>query len=187
MKKLWLFLSLLICGTLVAGCNFSNNKVLDWDWMINEVDEPVINEPIIDESEIEKLKQSFPWNIIDWTVDKDLLTLKPSDIPFDVEWDNTLYYLDEFWIALVLWEDWKWWKVENAYEWKYLASVWLKKSWNKTYWFFLIDNEYYHTRQENPQPDEELVWENNKYHIVMRTVKNWGKDWSFDLVVYDVE
>ena len=155
-------------------------------------DEPEINNEVelVEEpelSEIETLKQSFVWNIIDWTVDKDLLTLKPSNIPFDVEWDNTLYYLDEFWIALVLWEDWKWWKVENAYEWKYLASVRLKKSWNKTYWFFLIDNEYYHTRQENPQPDEELVWENNKYHIVMRTVKNWGKDWSFDLVVYDVE
>lgn len=198
MKKIWLFLSLLICSTLVAGCF----KILDWDWMVNEVDEPIINEPIVNEpeildevepveepelSEIEKLKQSFVWNIIDWKVDKESLTLQPSNISFNVEWDDTLYYLNEFWIALVLWEDWKWWKVENAYEWKNLASVWLKKSWNKTYWFFLIDNEYYHTRQENPQPDEELVWENNKYHIVMRTVKNWGKDWSFDLVVYDVE
>lgn len=43
MKKLWLFLSLLICSILVAGCNFTNNKILDWDWMINEADESEIN------------------------------------------------------------------------------------------------------------------------------------------------
>ena len=125
--------------------------------MANEVDEPIINEPIVNEpeildevepveepelSEIEKLKQSFVWNIIDWKVDKESLTLQPSNISFNVEWDDTLYYLNEFWIALVLWEDWKWWKVENAYEWKNLASVWLKKSWNRTYWFFLIDNKW---------------------------------------------
>lgn len=298
MKKIWLFLSLLICSTLVAGCF----KILDWDWMeatedtaesylqvkciehitrsfmnnweisqspfvyefyknswtnnfiridyenlwiiedypnlwnliwfrgyievnssnltnnrsyylceitekwviinirfydpnqytaqdISQLHKDLINHtnavPV--PSEIEILKQYFQWDIIDWKVDKESLTLQPSNISFNVEWDDTLYYLNEFWIALVLWEDWKWWKVENAYEWKNLASVWLKKSWNRTYWFFLIDNKYFHTWQENPQPDEELVWENNKYHIVMRTVNNWGKDWSFDLVIYDVE
>ena len=52
MKNFWLFLSLLICSILFAGCHFKDNKIMDWDWMINEVDEPVINEPIIDEPEI---------------------------------------------------------------------------------------------------------------------------------------
>jgi len=40
MKKLWLFLSLLICSILIAGCNFTNNKILDWDWMINPQRQP---------------------------------------------------------------------------------------------------------------------------------------------------
>lgn len=146
------------------------------------------NDEELELSEIEKLKQSFEWIVINGKVDENQLSSsQPNTIQFNIEWKNTLYFLDEFWLAFTLWKEWEWWKIENAYEWKYLASVWLKKSWNKTYWFFLIDNEYYHNRQENPEPDEELVWENNKYHIVMRTVKNWGKDWSFDLVVYDVE
>ena len=165
---------------------------VDWeDSCAIDIDEPVVEEPIVEEaepSEIEKLKQSFEWIVINGKVDENQLSSsQPNTIQFNIEWKNTLYFLDGFWLAFTLWKEWEWWKIENAYEWKYLASVWLMKDWNKTYWFFLIDNEYYHLRQENPEPDEELVWENNKYHIVMRTVKNWGKDWPFDLVVYDVE
>ena len=56
MKKLWLFLSLLICSTLVAGCNFKSDKIMDWDWMVNEVNEPLIDEPESVENKVEPIK-----------------------------------------------------------------------------------------------------------------------------------
>ena len=64
MKKLWLFLSLIICGISLTWCF----KILDWDWMVNEVDEPeIVNKP--------KSNEIIPW----WYLYKNLDLTKKED------------------------------------------------------------------------------------------------------------
>ena len=64
MKKLWLFLSLIICGISLTWCF----KILDWDWMVNEVDEPeIVNKP--------KSNEIIPW----WYLYKNLDLTKEED------------------------------------------------------------------------------------------------------------
>ena len=69
MKKLWLFLSLLICSILFAGCHFKDNKIMDWDWMINEVDEPMTEEEYTPVEERTKALKENPW---DWANNEDV-------------------------------------------------------------------------------------------------------------------
>ena len=148
---------------------------------ILEIDEPEI-------SLIDQLKQSFTWNLINWKVDESLLTNKPNNIYFDITWDSTLYYIDEFWLAFTLWEEWKWWKIENAYEWKYLASVRIRNEWLKTYWIFIIDNTTYQRIKDSLSNDEdETIWYNNQYTFQRRIVDNWDKLWEYNLVLYEVD
>ncbi len=191
MKKIWpLFIPLFILGILRLTWCFDkkNPEVID-DCIIPEdctVDEPVVDEPEI--SLIDQLKQSFTWNLINWKVDESLLTNKPNNIYFDITWDSTLYYIDEFWLAFTLWEEWKWWKIENAYEWKYLASVRIRNEWLKTYWIFIIDNTTYQRIKDSLSNDEdETIWYNNQYTFQRRIVDNWDKLWEYNLVLYEVD
>ena len=82
MKKIWLLITLLTCGVLLT-------------WCFNKVEKSA------DTIMFQQLKETFTWNIIDWT---------NSEI-VEITWDNTLYYNDEFGIATVLWEEWKWYSV----------------------------------------------------------------------------
>jgi len=181
MKKIWLFLSLLICSTLVAGCF----KILDWDWMVNEVDELIINEPIVNEpeildevepveepelSEIEKLKQSFTWTIIDWT---NLGTV-------EITQDDTLYFNDKFWFAVILWKEWNWWKIEakthNEQFWEKAISwsIAFTKKWfdYANYGLGINKNDKYDDmkRHEEFWTEEDYEkatkWRNNKYYFI---------------------
>ena len=128
------------------------------------------------------------WNIINWKVDENLLTNKPNHIYFDITWDNTLYYIDEFWLSFSLWKEWKGWTIENAYEWKYLTSVWIRNEWLKTYWIFIIDNLTYQRVKDWLSSDwDEYIWNNNQYTFQRRIVDNWSKLWEVNLNFYDVE
>ena len=196
MKKFWLLTTLLVAWLLLTGCNktvVENPEIIDdcitVDWENKcavDTEEPVVDEPEI--SLIDQLKQSFTWNLINWKVDESLLTNKPNNIYFDITWDSTLYYIDEFWLAFTLWEEWKWWKIENAYEWKYLASVRIRNEWLKTYWIFIIDNTTYQRIKDSLSNDEdETIWYNNQYTFQRRIVDNWDKLWEYNLVLYEVD
>lgn len=184
MKKIWLLTTLLVAGLLLSGC-FEKVQDCIW-WEAACTRESKIEEPEI--SLIDQLKQSFTWNLINWRVDESLLTNKPNSIYFDITWDNTLYYIDEFWLAFTLWEEWKWWKIENAYEWKYLASVRIRNEWIKTYWIFIIDNTTYQRVKDSLSNDEdETIWYNNQYTFQRRIVDNWDKLWEYNLILYEVD
>ena len=285
MKKLWLFLSLLVCSTLVAGCNFSNNKILDWDWMINpeELTEDYLQEkciehitksftnnwdisqsPFVSEfyknswtnnfvwidyenlwiiedypnlwnliwfkgyievnssnltnnrsyylceitekwvimairfydpnqytaqnifqlhedlinhtnavpvlSEIETLKQSFTWTIIDWT----------NLGIVEITQDNTLYFNDKFWFAVVLWKEWNWWKIEakthNEQFWEDAISwsIAFTKKWfdHANYGLGINKNDKYDNMKEHEEfwseedYEKSTKWRNNKYYFI---------------------
>lgn len=184
MKKLWLFLLLLVCGISLAGCNFKSDKIIDWDWMVNEVNEPVINEPIVDgpeivddvelqESElfeIEKLKQSFTWDIIDWT---NLGTV-------EITQDNTLYFNDKFWFAVILWKEWNWWKIEakthNEQFWEKAISwsIAFTKKWfdYANYGLGINKNDKYDDMKRHKEfwteedYEKATKWRNNKYYFI---------------------
>lgn len=184
-----------VCKRYFDWCNWCTMQD-NWDYICTEEaceqhqepycgDEPVVEEPNI--SLIDQLKQSSE-NRINWKVDESLLTNKPNNIYFDITWDNTLYYNDEFWFSISLWKEWKWWKIENAYEWKYLASVWIRNEWLKTIWIFIIDNTTYQRVKDSLSSDwDEYIWNNNKYTFQRRIVENWEKLWEYKLHLYDVE
>lgn len=157
---------------------------VQWDCMSWEnIIEIIDSDPYVDD-----YFDWFTWNIINWKVDENLLTNKPNHIYFDITWDNTLYYIDEFWLSFSLWKEWKWWKIENAYEWKYLASVWIRNEWLKTIWIFIIDNTTYQRVKDSLSSDwDEYIWNNNKYTFQRRIVENWEKLWEYKLHLYDVE
>ena len=185
------------------GCNnyfdWCNRCTLQDDWEIICTEEACgeyqeaycADEPVVKESEIsliDQLKQSFTWNLINWKVDESLLTNKPNNIYFDITWDSTLYYIDEFWLAFTLWKEWEWWKIENAYEWKYLASVRIRNEWIKSYWILIIDNTTYQRIKDSLSNDEdETIWYNNQYTFQRRIVDNWDKLWEYNLVLYEVD
>jgi len=81
MKKIWILSLLWIC-LLFTGC---------FDTKSESYDTIAFNQ----------LKETFTWNIVDWT----------NIEVVDVTWNYTLYYNDEFGIATVLWEEWKWYSV----------------------------------------------------------------------------
>ena len=172
MKKLWIFLSLLICSILVAGC-FNTT--------------PKSEATIL----FEQLKETFTWNIVDWT-----------NLEFvDITWDNTLYYNDEFGIATVLWEEWKWYSVwirrqedDLEYNWEVIQIkrpmilFWTPMDeeikdlflMDYHYWFSAVSNE--DVEKIKTQPD---VWntsfkndykgENNKFSYFETSRRNWNQ------------
>ena len=169
MKKLWLFLLLLVCSILVAGCNNTAPK-----------SEATIL--------FEQLKQTFTWNIVDWT------NLEIVDIT----WDYTLYYNDEFGIATVLWEEWKWYSVwirrqEDDFE--YIWEVIKIKRPMILFWtpmddsqdIFLMDYHYWFSAVSNEDVEkiktsytvrsmsyrEDYKWENNKYSFFEASARKW--------------
>ena len=83
MKKIWLFISLLMCCFIFVWCGNNQQQESDDTILFNE------------------LKKSFTWNIVNWT-NREIL---------EITWNYTLYYNDEFWFATVLWEEWKWYSV----------------------------------------------------------------------------
>ena len=86
MKKIWLFISLLFCGLFLTWCN-------------KAVPQPP------DTIAFNLLKETFTWNIVDWTIAEKILEVGPGfeNEVVDITWDYTLYYNDEFGIATVLW------------------------------------------------------------------------------------
>ena len=168
MKKLWIFLSLLICSILVAGC-FNTT--------------PKSEATIL----FEQLKETFTWNIIDWT---------NSEI-VEITWDYTLYYNDEFGIATVLWEEWKWYNVRTLriyddfeYSWEVIkiprSVIWIWKfisepdNYSDDYWFGIVSNEdvekiktSYTVRSMSYR--EDYKWENNKYSFFETTARKWSQ------------
>jgi hypothetical protein len=94
MKKIWLFVYLLFCGLLFTWCN----KAI-----------PQSSDTIA----FNQLKETFTWNIIDWTIAEKILEVGVGleNEVVDITWDYTLYYNDEFGIATVLWEEWKWYSI----------------------------------------------------------------------------
>jgi hypothetical protein len=118
MKKIWLWISLLMCCFVFIWCG--NNQQQE------------SNDTII----FNELKKSFTWNIVDWT-NREIL---------EITWDNTLYYNDEFWFATVLWEEWKWYNIkvdriedDFEYNWEVIKikrpMIWI--------WKFISEPDFY--------------------------------------------
>ncbi len=174
MKKLWIFLSLLICSILVAGCFNSTPK-----------SEATIL--------FEQLKETFTWNIVDWT-----------NLEFvDITWDNTLYYNDEFGIATVLWEEWKWYSIwirntedDLEYSWEVIQikrpmilfwTLWDDEEYRNLYlmefyhyWFSIFSNEDVEKLKTSPSfwttsYMQWYRWENNKYSFFETTARKWSQ------------
>jgi hypothetical protein len=114
MKKIWILSLLWIC-LLFTGCFEKVQDCISWEAACTReiIDDCVtvdwedscavdIDEPVVEEFNIENYINWFAWTILNWTEIK----------LFDITWDNTLYYNDQFWFAVILWENWKWWKVE---------------------------------------------------------------------------
>ena len=161
MKKIWFLTTLFIGSLLLTGCF---NKI----------------EKSADTIQFEQLKETFTWNIVDWT---------NSEI-IEITWDNTLYYNDEFGIATVLWEEWKWYSVwirrqkdDFEYNWEVIQIkrpmilFWTPMDDSQRdlflmdfyhYWFNIISNE--DVEKIKTQPDvwstsfkNDYKWENNKF------------------------
>ena len=95
MKKIWLLTTLLVGGLLLTGCFEKVQDCISWEAACTR-------EIKVEETNIDELINWFTWTILNWTEIK----------LFDITWDNTLYYNDQFWFAVILWKQWKWWKVE---------------------------------------------------------------------------
>ena len=170
MKRIWLLITLLISNLLLIGC--FNNIEKSTDTLL-----------------FEQLKESFTWNIIDWT----------NLGIVDITWDNTLYYNDEFGIATVLWEEWKWYSIiteriadDFEYSWEIIQiqrpmiKIWKQlgtEDYNVNaylyhYWFSIISNE--DVEKIKTRPDvwnisfkEDYKWENNKYSFFETSARRW--------------
>lgn len=137
-----------------------------------------------------QLRETFTWNIVDWT------NLEIVDIT----WDYTLYYNDEFGIATVLWEEWKWYTVrvdmiEDDFEyswevikiprsmiwiWKFMAE-WEPDFYSDDYGFSIISNEDTeklrsdHVVWTTSLYEETYKWRNNKYSFFEASARNWSQ------------
>ena len=139
MKKLWLFLSLIICSILVSGCNFTNNKILDWDWTINEVNEPEICDNYTWKylalypfgTEVEPKEPDYSWMTVQKLYnDPDIKKDRENHCWKDYYFLNSVYYKSEFD------EEWQWKSDEKIvvqkeptkeplyFDWELLQKVW---------------------------------------------------------------
>ena len=171
MRKFWFLTTLFIGSLLLTGCFSKIEKSAD---------------TIL----FEELKETFTWNIIDWT---------NSEI-VDITWDNTLYYNDEFGIATVLWEEWKWYSVwirrqedDFEYNWEVIQIkrpmilFWTPMDDSQDiflmdyhYWFSAVSNE--DVEKIKTQPDVwntsfkgDYKWENSKYSFFETSRRNWSQ------------
>ena len=132
--------------------------------------------PVLD-TDIETLIKSFTWSILNWT-DRN---------PVRITEDYTLYYNDNFWIAVILWKEWKWWNIEFVEDPEWYPSI--KFIWSypfvtdvdfDIYDINIIDNEKYSALDSWDLGDKNFLkrstlWNNNKYSFV-QTVTNVGHD-----------
>jgi len=106
MKKLWLFLSLLTCSISLTWCF----KILDWDWMVNEVNEPKNCDNYTWKylalypfwTEVEPKEPDYSW----MTVQK---LYNDPDIKNDIEnhrWKD-IYFLNSIYYKLYRDDEWK--------------------------------------------------------------------------------
>jgi hypothetical protein len=175
MKKIWFLTTLLVAGLLLTGCNqtvIENPEIIDDCATVDWEDSCVVDaeEPVVEKFNMENFINWFSWTIIDWT---DLETV-------EITQDETLYFNDKFWFAVVLWKEWNWWKIEvkvhNEQFWK--NSIWRSIHFYKE-WFeydvysLSIDKiEKYDTiKKQNVFWTEDefekwIKWKNNKYLFV---------------------
>ena len=175
MKKFWFLFSLFICGLLLTWCN----KVI-----------PQLQDTIA----FNQLKETFTWNIVDWT---------NIEVVVDITWNYTLYFNDEFGIATVLWEEWKWYSVwvqriedDLEYGWEVIKIkrpmilLWTPIEDNEYKDLFLMDFYHYWFDIVSNEDVEKLKtstgiwttsymqwyrWENNKYSFFETSARNWNQ------------
>jgi len=173
MKKIWILSLLWIC-LLFTGC---------FDTKSESYDTIAFNQ----------LKETFTWNIVDWT----------NIEVVDVTWNYTLYYNDEFGIATVLWEEWKWYSVwiqrvedDLEYGWEVIKIkrpmilLWTPMEDNEYknlflmefyhYWFSILSNE--DVEKIKTQPDVRNIsykhnykGENNRYSFFETSARVWNQ------------
>ena len=182
MKKIVFLFSLLACGLLLPWCNNTISQ---------SPDTIVFNQ----------LKETFTWNIIDWTIADKVLEVGPGleNEVVDITWNYTLYYNDEFGIATVLWEEWKWYSViveryadDFEYSWeviqipRYMIKFW-KQLWTEDYnvnayayhyWFSIISNEDVEIIKTRPDVrsisfENDYKWKNDQYSFFETSARRW--------------
>ena len=183
MRKFWLLFSIITCGLLLIWCNRT-----------------IPQSP--DTIAFKQLKEVFTWNIIDWTIAEKVLEVS-SDLDnevVDITWDYTLYYNDEFGIATVLWEEWKWYSViveryadDFEYSWeviqipRYMIKFWKQfgtedytvNAYMYHYWFSIVSNEDVEIIKTRPDVwslsfENDYKWKNNKYSFFETSARKWG-------------
>ena len=140
-----------------------------------------------------QLKETFTWNIVDWT----------NIEVVDITWNYTLYYNDEFGIATVLWKEWKWYSVwvqriedDLEYGWEVIKIkrpmilLWTPMEDNEYkdlflmdfyhYWFDIVSNE--DVEKIKTQPDVRNIsyknnykGENNRYSFFEASARVWNQ------------
>lgn len=175
MKKFWLLTTLLIGGLLLTGCNktVENPEIIENDCYVDGSCLVEVNEPTIEEdglSEIENLKQSFEWDIIDWT----------NAETVEITQDDTLYFNDKFWFAVILWKEWNWWKIEakthNEQFWENAISrtIQFYQKWfdYESYKLSIDKNDRYDSMKKHDEFwteedfEKSTKWRNNKYYFL---------------------
>lgn len=151
----------------IEKCIDKYNEVMN---ILNSVQQDGIESQQPELSEIEKLKQSFTWTLIDWT----------NLGIVEITQDNTLYFNDKFWFAVVLWKELNWWKIEvkthneqfweNAISW----SIAFTKKWfdYENYILSIDKNERYDSMKKHEEfwteedYEKSTKWRNNKYYFI---------------------
>ena len=183
-QKIWLILLFFVfIGWIFVGVMFSLR-----DNIIQSEDTILFNQ----------LKETFTWNIVNWT---------NSEI-VDITWDYNLYYNDEFGIATVLWEEWKWYSIiteriadDFEYSWEVIQiqrpmiKIWKQlgtedytvNAYFYHYWFNIVNNE--DVEKIKTKPDvwnisfkEDYRWENNKYSFFETSARRW---WEHKFLLRD--
>ena len=195
MKKLWLFLSLLICSTLVAGCNFKDNKIMDWDWMVNEANEPETNNSYTWKylalypfgTEIEPKEPDYSWMTVQKLYnDPDIHRDYQTNYWKDYYFINAIYYKRKNWDSekIVVHEEPT--KEPIYFDWTLYQSVWNEKSesWStmidKLEWSVLI-TWYLETHSEPDciycdEEEQKKAWTVEVWRIYP---DDWNKYWWF--------
>ena len=163
MKKIWLLTTLLVAWLLLTGCFEKVQNCISWEAACTK-------EIGVEETNIDELINWFSWTILNWTEIK----------LFDITWDNTLYYNDQFWFAVILWKQWKWWKVElkthNEQFWENAIwrSIHFYKEWFEydVYSLSIDKIEKYDSMKKQDvfwtedEFEKWIKWKNNKYLFV---------------------
>ena len=145
-------------------CPNAVNDIFDWGIQLFDIDEAKnIAEWSVKVNSsyhwLDEIIHNFTWNLINWDDLYDSTQKKVYSVYTEITWNNTLYYNKDYDFFLSIWEKWKWWVMESAYE-GALTSIRIRKD-NNIYWIRFKEKEI--CRNVDCFVNDEKIWENEKY------------------------